>query len=81
MDELNHTAIMNQEPLAEDEAGIIGIALELNGDLWPAWHHLEALSGPQVLANHVGHEVMSIVDGQHVIVAYVQTLWGEITRS
>lgn len=62
---------MNEEPLTQDEAGIIWIALKLNGDLRPPRHDLETLSGPQVLSDHMGHEVTSVKNGQHIGVADV----------
>lgn len=71
---------MNEETLTQDETGIIWIALKLNGDLRPPRHNLETLSGPQVLPNHMGHEIMPVKNGQHVSVADVQTKEGRKTR-
>lgn len=68
---------MDEEALAQDETGINGITLELNGDLRPPGDNLEALSGGHVLSDHVGHQVLPIEDGQHVSVADVQTAKGE----
>ena len=65
---------MDEEALAQDEAGVIGVALELDGDLRAPGHYLEALPGAQVLANHVGHEVMAVEHGHNVVVPNVQTV-------
>lgn len=57
---------MNDESLARDEAGVVGIALKLKGDLWPPRDNLEAFPGPHVLSNHVRHEVLSVENSQHI---------------
>lgn len=62
---------MNEESLTQDETGIIWIALKLNGDLRPPRYNLESLSGPQVLSDHMGHEITSVKNGQHISVADV----------
>lgn len=64
---------MNEKTLTQDETGILWITLKLNGDLWPPRHNLETLSGPQVLPDHMGHEVTSVENGQHISVADIQT--------
>ena len=63
------TTIMNEEPLTQDETGIIWITLKLNGHLRPPRHDLETLPGPHVLSDHMGHEITPIKNGQHVSVA------------
>lgn len=65
------TMVVDEEPLAQDETGINGITLELNGDLRPPGDDLEALSGGHVLSDHVGRQVLAVEDGQHVGVADV----------
>lgn len=65
------TSVMNEESLTQDEAGIIRIALKLNGDFGPAGHNLETLSGSHVLCDHMGHEVAPVENRQHVSVADV----------
>lgn len=65
------TMVVDEEPLAQDETGIDGITLKLNGDLWSSGYNLEALSGGHVLSNHVGRQVLAIEDGQHIGVADV----------
>lgn len=65
------TVVVDEEALAQDEAGIDGITLELNGDLRPPGDNLEALPGGHVLSDHVGHQVLAIKDGQHIRVADV----------
>lgn len=62
---------MNEESLTQDETGIIRITLKLNGDLRPPRHNLETLSWPQVLTDHMGHEITTVEDGQHISVADV----------
>lgn len=63
------TTIMNEETLTLDKTGINGVTLKLNGNLWSPWDDLETLSGPQVLSDYVGHDILSIKNGQHVRVA------------
>lgn len=70
------TTIMNEESLTQDETGIIWIALKLNADLRAPGHHLETLSGAQVLSDHMGGEIPSVENGQHIGVADIQTLRG-----
>jgi len=60
---------MNEEPLTEDETGVIRITLELNGDFGAPRHDLETLFGPQVLSHHMGHEITAVKKGQHISVA------------
>lgn len=62
---------MNEESLTQDETGINWITLKLNGDLRSPRDNLETLPGPQVLPDHMGHEILSIKNGQHVGVADV----------
>lgn len=60
------TAVMNNESLTGDETGVIRITLKLKGDLGPPGDNLETLLGPNVLSNHIRHEVLSVKNSQHV---------------
>lgn len=68
------TTIMNEETLTLDKTGINGVTLKLDGNLWSPRDDLETLSRPQVLSNHIGRDILSIKNGQHVRVANIQTL-------
>lgn len=72
------TVVVDEEPLAQDETGINGITLELDGDLRPPGDNLEALPGGHVLSDHVGRQVLAVEDSQHVGVADVKTVRDEI---